>query len=398
MAKLEACAIEHVEANPGLHTGNIDHVIGRTSGAHRKYYYRRRQGGAWTAWESIKLDIEDNPVMLYVWDGRLLLFWVRILKQAPLNAQVPDPGNNAPLTSLTATTVNSAAATATQITMQAVLCYSEYYNGKWQAPKTSDLDDPAVIDSYAATGADAFDRSQLRLSVIDGNAVRMTAKRKGKGKGKKPPHYKPKDEPGTLRVSVDYKAKSRATFLLYNTHSLPVPLGRVSHELTRTLDTSTNRLVATYDMPSTDLTRALVENTSTDDALDTYHPLGHPLDAPFFYEDRRHVFYVTTSQEPKWIEDHTDIGINVDVSVNVHDIPVVVADARPTDKPRPPFWDEERVKPPTRDPGNVDPVPEMRRYLSEDAYLTHAIGNTEPVAYGDRDIGPANSQVAPRAI
>ena len=66
-------------------TGEIDHVIARTAGAHRKYYYRRYEYGYWTAWEQIKLDIEDNPVLPVVWKGRLLLFWLRILKQAPLN-------------------------------------------------------------------------------------------------------------------------------------------------------------------------------------------------------------------------------------------------------------------------------------------------------------------------
>ena len=45
---------------------DIAHVIARTAGAHRKYYYRRLQNGAWTPWEEIKLTIEDNPVVPYV--------------------------------------------------------------------------------------------------------------------------------------------------------------------------------------------------------------------------------------------------------------------------------------------------------------------------------------------
>ena len=53
------------------------HVVARTAGAHRKYYYRRHEFGYWTPWEQIKLDIEDNPVMPVVWNDRLLLFWLR---------------------------------------------------------------------------------------------------------------------------------------------------------------------------------------------------------------------------------------------------------------------------------------------------------------------------------
>ena len=42
VAKLEPCGIYHVEADQSRRTGEIDHVIARTAGAHRKYYYRRR--------------------------------------------------------------------------------------------------------------------------------------------------------------------------------------------------------------------------------------------------------------------------------------------------------------------------------------------------------------------
>src|SRR6266496_1635748 len=67
VAKLEPCGIYHVEANEALRTGEVDHVIARTAGAHRKYYYRRFEDGYWTPWEQIKLDIEDNPAIPLVW-------------------------------------------------------------------------------------------------------------------------------------------------------------------------------------------------------------------------------------------------------------------------------------------------------------------------------------------
>ena len=80
VAKLEPCGIYHVEADPSTANGEVDHVVARTAGAHRKYYYRRHEYGYWTPWEQIKLDIEDNPVIPVVWKDRLLLFWLRILK------------------------------------------------------------------------------------------------------------------------------------------------------------------------------------------------------------------------------------------------------------------------------------------------------------------------------
>lgn len=62
VAKLEPCAMFIQEQDPGA-ADDIVHVVARTSGAHRKYFYRRREYGYWTPWEQVKLDIEDNPVV-----------------------------------------------------------------------------------------------------------------------------------------------------------------------------------------------------------------------------------------------------------------------------------------------------------------------------------------------
>ena len=109
VAKLEPCGIYHMPGSrKAMRTGEIDHVVARTAGAHRKYYYRRFEFGYWTPWEQIKLDIEDNPVIPHVWNGRLLLFWLRILKQAPLDPNaLPDshskPGENLTVEAMRAT-------------------------------------------------------------------------------------------------------------------------------------------------------------------------------------------------------------------------------------------------------------------------------------------------------
>ena len=83
VAKLEPCGMHHFPADPAQGTGESDHVVARTAGAHRKYYYRRHEYGYWMPWEQIQLDIEDNPVIPVVWNDRLLLFWLRRLKKGP---------------------------------------------------------------------------------------------------------------------------------------------------------------------------------------------------------------------------------------------------------------------------------------------------------------------------
>ena len=43
VAKLEPCGIHYVEDDPGSDRTTIVHVVARTAGANRKYYYRRRE-------------------------------------------------------------------------------------------------------------------------------------------------------------------------------------------------------------------------------------------------------------------------------------------------------------------------------------------------------------------
>jgi len=49
------------------------------------------------------------------------------------------------------------------VEVQAVACWSEYYNGKWQPPKTSDIDRPGILGTFLAAGPRMFNRSSLGL-------------------------------------------------------------------------------------------------------------------------------------------------------------------------------------------------------------------------------------------
>jgi len=113
VAKLEPCGM-YLEENVGGTGAETVHTVARSSGAHRKYFYRRLEFGYWTPWEQINLDIEDNPVLPVIWNNRLLLFWLRIMKQAPL--ALPDTptspahdgsGNEPSLANLTLTSIKT---------------------------------------------------------------------------------------------------------------------------------------------------------------------------------------------------------------------------------------------------------------------------------------------------
>ena len=296
IAKLEPCGVYYVDDK------NV-HLVARTSGAHRKYFYRQMDNGSWLPWEQITLDIEDNPVIPYLWDGRLLLFWLKLLKRGPGSPNVPSKQD---LNKWTATDLNQ----TPPITVGAVLCWSERYNGKWQPTKTSDINRPAMflggypgaIQTYAPGEQDqrAFNRAALRLGITrEGDGLRIFAS----------------DSPEGIGNNSNW-----TTFLFLNTHSLPetqddnaapeysnVDLGDVSNG--RLLDTSTDTSKLTvsfefFDQRGYDYG----DPPSAEDVLQSLSPTvsrtAEPLQSlgdwnlPFLYQDGRHVFYVRLTNAP----------------------------------------------------------------------------------------------------
>jgi hypothetical protein len=263
------------------------------------------------------------------------------------------------------------AAINTQITMQAVLCWSEYYNGKWQATKTSDLNRPTSLGPFAAAGTDAFDRAALRLSVSE--------------------------EGQALRVLLN--GQGAASFLLYNTHSLPV---RGEDDTTivhapppsfgplRTLDTSGQTFTANYYMGGPVLrlmlSRPMLISPIAVTVTEPLHALRNVWDAPFFYEDRRHVFYVTTAEQQVRVPDYPDYGVTVNPAAGqAARIPPLVPGASPSAQAGPGLAGDGRSA-----PQHVDRAPRWR-FVTEDAFVPQGIGTSGRVRYGDRQIGPAGA-------
>ncbi|MBW8873690.1 MAG: peptidoglycan-binding protein [Acidobacteria bacterium] len=360
VAKLEPCGFHFVENEPGT-ADDVAHVVARTAGAHRKYYYRRREGISWSPWEQIRLDIEDNPVLPVVWNNRLLLFWLKILKQGPPTMQKPGTAG-APLTSLKTSDLG------VPITLvQAVLCWSEYYNGKWQPAKTSDVERPTELGKFF-TPADlfAFDRSKLFLtSAEDG---------------------------GALRIQIDGSGASQ--FVLYNTHSLPVRWedlpppahGSTPPERLRSLESNKGTFSVLYG--TVDAVehvfwdeRPLFNSAIPERTVEAGNPLQNVWDAPFFFEDSRHVFYVTTTEQSA--SELPGFGFSVQSAKGTltGPPPLVMPDPAPVK-------DRQGSFPRGLSPGLVDRSP-VERFVSEDAYIRTGLATTASVRYGGLKIGPA---------
>lgn len=370
VAKLEPCGIHYIENNPGA-DDDIAHVVARSNGASRKYFYRRREFGYWTPWEQIKLDIEDNPVLPVVWNNRLFLFWLRILKQTPIDPNaLPTSSPPGPVTELTLEQIKSdaknGAQESTKITVQAVLCWSEFFNGKWQPTRTSDIAQPLDLGE---SKPNAFDRSILKLSAFFYTR-------------------------GAVRIIVSTDIGAGASFFLHNVYSSPVPRNQKKKNRhfppKRTLETANSNILK-VSYPDAIVSHPVLTNEIADGiedrTVDPHHPvIGNPWDVPFFYEDSRHVFYVTTAQRMVQIPTWLGFGIVAKPPQVGFEIPHLVLQ-----EPKlVPDWIGPVVKQPGF--GVVDPTP-MKFVISEDAYIQRGIGTLGTVRFGEKEIGPGGSLV-----
>ncbi len=336
VAKLEPCGHFYVPASAD--TDETGYVIARTAGAHRKYYFRELAGGSWGPWTQVQIDCEDMPLTPIVWNGRLFLFWVKALKQA-----APQPANTGSLSGTVANyqigDMQSYAAAAQQaqntISVSATLCWAEYYNGAWQPTKTSDVNRPASLGSFPVTDPGTVESLRNQIQIVPAQFT---------GTNPEAIQYEvntsqfavPSD---ALLLSVMVAGSPAGGFMLHNTHSLPiifddVPLIGISTELVITeLGTHSYQvpvgipLAAVLDVPSPyrsfpaywgaytggfapstfsvsyqnsaisipSYSNALLEYQWAPRYLDTQPGLPGAWDAPFIYEDRRNLFWVTTT-------------------------------------------------------------------------------------------------------
>lgn len=367
VAKLEICGVHYEENGEGT-ADEIVHVIARTAGANRKYFYRRRERSGWTPWEKVSLDIEDNPVLPVVWKNRLFLFWLKVVQETQ---ETTPPLPDKELTEVMASELSPAR--GPKLVVKLMLSWSELLGGKWQPSRTSDPasalllgqpdgSNPLLFDPNG--GPNAFDRALLRLSAFEWtNGLRII-------------------------VSFDYFPIPGwgASFFLYNAFSTPELRDTKEAHFSpkRSFDTATTSFEISYS--DSDASHAVLDNgTTAYRAIDPHHPLdGNPWDAPFFYDDSRHAFYVTTDEHLVLVPESNDFGVVVKVPKPSFRIPELV------------FRPDERIVelavPQIRQPGFgvIDPLT-RERYVTEDAYITMGIGTRGTVAYGDVDIGPSGS-------
>lgn len=119
-----------VQDSPG-----ILHVVGRTFHTPRKYFYRQLVTGAgWTPWQQVQADIDDDHLIVAIWEGKLRLIWPVFTQQA-YTPPAPDSLTRNESSSGQQTPVGGS---PPMTFWQVSLAWSEYYQGAWQQKNLTD--------------------------------------------------------------------------------------------------------------------------------------------------------------------------------------------------------------------------------------------------------------------
>jgi hypothetical protein len=269
------------------------------------------------------------------------------------------------------------------------------------------VDAPVLLGAFSPGGDGEFDRSALRLEAFEGLD----------GEAAKPLVI---EVIGHQQSSLPEFLDRRVTFTLYNTHSLPIgrsgrPFfdgqileeapraiahlsGPASGPRSRFLSTEGDMLAITYReesgitapdiTPPRDLLRSVLRKHSgdgTNSTVEPRHELRNPWDAPFFYGDSRHLFYVTTAEHLVRFLDWSGFTPGTVLEDSSRSLPrLVQPEVRIPSRPVPSL---DGKSPEVEFGDNAQVV--MRRFVSEDAYIRHAIGSPGTVRFGTVEIGPA---------
>jgi len=427
VAKLEPCGLYYQPADGSV--TETSYLVARTKGAHRKHFFRELTDGTWGPWTQMMIDPEDMPVTPIVWNGRLLCCWLKAVNAAkqPQGPQVtPSADSGTTLATLAISDLNSSvtasttAATSGAFIAQVALCWAEYYNGKWQPTKTSDISLPTMIGPFDQAGYGSFDAVRNQLRIVPGQFTGTNpalAGHTGAGAGI------PSDALFLAIAAPSGYAPRNAGFILHNTNGavcfddieLSIPIIEDGYEVGLTvlplagaLDLPPQRrefspalavpYTGTYGPArfTAALQDASGDTVNSADLLqfswlprvtDSQPGLPGQWTAPFLYEDHRRVFYVTTTQSAWRLP-----GIQVFGQLPVTRAPIAATSMPPLVLPPRPTA-AARGESVAVDAAGASPSA-MQRYLAQTPGLKAALPLPAPVTYQGQVIYPTGSLAA----
>jgi peptidoglycan hydrolase-like protein with peptidoglycan-binding domain len=389
VSKLEYCGMCVQDKKTGEKADKILHVFARTAGVKRKYHYRRFDYAdeTWSPWEKVDLDIEDNPILPAIWNGRLFLFWLNIIRKANTDGKIPDSqnGDSNPNASksITGVSVNNLNNVATE-NIEIGLSWSEYYNNKWQPRKTSDLNKPILIAGLKPGVYDKMGRNALRVCAVVG------------------------DPSIAIYVNSPYNwiIYDHRYFILRNKHSTPEPgnwgiyksIYGESREFTHD-DNYLNNDHMTLDIEySKDgehtfkhsiLKNEYLEYEIVQEKMNPDPFYSTDVEAPFIYQNATDVFFVLPERSIKTVPVHLDPpGDDTGIDIRLpHIDPLAPIWEKPWD-----IWQD--INNPIFENVAGNPVESTPVNEKNGSYVNTAVQNAKEVDYGGVAIGSEGSQYA----
>jgi hypothetical protein len=205
---------------------------------------------------------------------------------------------------------------------------------------------------------------------------------------------------GELIISTAYPGKPGTYYKIYNTHSLPI---RREDDIVepgllilllirgRSLSEKNAPFTISYFDPLAPISewsidRKVLNKGALYEIIEPRHQVAGIFEAPFFFQDRRHAFFVKSEESRVLVGRHLDIGIWRAPPTVFVEPPVLVE----PDFPRPP--EEPFLPPDLIKPGVVDPSP-LETFLREDLYVHQVMGTAGTIQFNGRLIGPRGSML-----
>jgi hypothetical protein len=292
IARLEIVGMYLEENEAKNKNDDILHVIGRTYGANRQYYYRRFDGD-WSPWEKVTLNIEGEHVFPVIWRKRLFLFWLTILEKPVevMRSRTPQGMGGEPW------------GDHSKVNVEVTMNWGEYYKGKWTSPKSGELTRPVAINNLYFFRPNALffhvrkekkEGSQEHL-IFNLYYVHESVDRRFTIT------YTSKNAPPNIATGADAALADAVGVFNWNLYRSTIN----SDFNYNTLFVSGRDVSQRVMQPSKATSPSVIQKVLTKSSsmfnqfrlLILRHVIENQWEAPFFYEDEQNTFFVTQDEE-----------------------------------------------------------------------------------------------------
>ena len=291
-------------------SGDVLHVVARTTNAPHKYFYRTWSHRAWTPWTPVTAEIESDHVVLVVWRDRVHLFWVQFIPQAEASTSNIDSDTKA-----AEFTASEIAGMKPQKKVDVLLYWSALLQGEWSDPVLAQPDTPltkTVDDEFQARRvfmwADVLSNGDVAISLLNEGVDQsfrirspyappdQSTSTRSKRVPLSPPYLTGNNEQPLDRAGGRGRWHGESPRLAVHVHGHTIVNGKLMPcDITQDIlaKAPTNYHIVLIPPPA----KKFTINFKGSPELAANQPSNRPED-PFFLLDRDHTFYV----EPEWFQ------------------------------------------------------------------------------------------------